>query len=127
VSAGSRRRALRRLGGWAIGFGAAASGVVKLHAQEAAGRIIEIEARRFAFTPAEITAKQGEVVTLALKAIDFTHGFSVPDLNVRTDLMPGRVVPLRLQLDRPGRYAFLCDNFCGDDHEQMNGLLVVQA
>jgi heme/copper-type cytochrome/quinol oxidase subunit 2 len=28
---------------------------------------------------------------------------------------------------RPGRYAFLCDNFCGDSHGQMNGLLVVQA
>ena len=127
MSAESRRRALRRLGGWAFGLGAAASAGVKLHAQEAAGRIIEIEASRFAFTPAEITARQGEVVTLALKAIDFAHGFFIPDLNVRTDLMPGRVVSLRLKVDRPGRYAFLCDNFCGDGHEQMNGLLVVQA
>jgi len=127
VSAGARRRALRRLGGWAIGLGTAASGVVKLHAQEAAGRIIEIEARRFAFTPAEITTRQGERVTLALKAIDFAHGFFIPDLNVRTDLIPGRAVTLKLKLDRAGRYAFLCDNFCGDGHEQMNGLLVVQA
>jgi cytochrome c oxidase subunit 2 len=127
VSVGSRRRALRRLGGWAVGLGVAASGVAALHAQEAAGRIIEIEARRFVFTPAEITARQGEVVTLALKAVDFMHGFFIPELSVRTDLMPGRVVTLRLQLDRPGRYAFLCDNFCGDGHEQMNGLLVVQA
>ena len=127
MSAGSRRRTLRRLGGWAVGLGAAASGVVKLHAQEAAGRVIEIEARRFAFTPAEITARQGEAVTLALKAIDFMHGFFIPELNVRTGLMPGRVVTLKLKLDRPGRYAFLCDNFCGDGHEQMNGLLVVQA
>jgi cytochrome c oxidase subunit 2 len=67
------------------------------------------------------------VVTLALKAIDFTHGFFIPDLNVRTDLIPGRAVTLKLKLDRPGRYAFLCDNFCGDGHEQMSGLLVVQA
>jgi heme/copper-type cytochrome/quinol oxidase subunit 2 len=29
--------------------------------------------------------------------------------------------------DQPGAYAFLCDNVCGDGHEQMNGLLVVQA
>ena len=127
MSAGSRRQALRRLGGWTFGLAAAASGIVKLHAQEAAGRIIEIEARRFAYTPAEITARPGEAVTLVLKAIDFTHGFFIPDLNVRADLVPGRVVNLRLKVDRPGRYELLCDNFCGDGHEQMNGLLVVQA
>ena len=127
MSAESRRRVLRRLGGWTVGLVAASTGAVKLHAQEAAERTIEIEARRFQFTPSEITATQGEVVTLALKGIDFVHGFSIPELNVRTDLMPGRVVTLKLQLDQPGRYEFLCDNFCGDDHEKMNGLLVVQA
>jgi cytochrome c oxidase subunit 2 len=123
----SRRHALLHLGGWASGLGIAASGIVKLHAQEAAGRIIEIEARRFVFTPAQVSARQGETVTLALKAIDFVHGFSIPELGVRIDLMPGRVVKLDLRLDRPGRYAYLCDNFCGDGHEQMNGLLIVAA
>jgi cytochrome c oxidase subunit 2 len=124
---GSRRHALLRFGSCAAGFGMAASGMVKLHAQEAPRRTIEIEARRFVFTPAEVTARRGETVTLALKAIDFVHGFSIPELGVRVDLMPGRVVNIDLRLDRPGRYAYLCDNFCGDGHEQMNGLLVVAA
>jgi len=124
----SRRRALLRMGTYAAVAGAAASARTPLQAQEAAsGRVIEIEARRFAYTPAEISATQGETITLALKAIDFMHGFSIPDLKVRTDLVPGRVVSLRLQLDRAGRYAFLCDNFCGDGHEEMNGTLIVQA
>jgi len=25
----------------------------------------------------------------------------------------------------PGRHAFLCDNFCGGGHEDMNGTIVV--
>jgi cytochrome c oxidase subunit 2 len=42
------------------------------------------------------------------------------------DLVPGRAVTLELPPLKPGRYAFLCDNFCGEDHEDMHGQLVVQ-
>jgi len=31
-----------------------------------------------------------------------------------------RVVP-----EKAGRFTFLCDNFCGDGHEDMNGVIVV--
>ena len=121
----SRRSILRRFG-MAMLTASAASLVAKhLRAQEHAGRVIEIEARRFRYTPNEVTVKRGETVTLALKAVDFTHGFSLPELNVRADLIPGQVVPIRLQPIEVGRFTFLCDNFCGEHHEEMNGTLIV--
>ena len=122
----SRRAALRRLGGFAA-LGMLGLLGERVGAQSEDGRVIEIEARRFRFTPGEIRVRRGEVVTLALRAIDFTHGFSLPELGLRTDLMPGRVIRLRLQAMEAGRYTFLCDNFCGEGHEQMNGILIVDA
>ena len=90
------------------------------------GRVIAIEAKRFRFTPDKIVVQRGEVVTLALRALDFAHGFSLPDFGVRIDLVPGKVVKLRLQAKQAGQFDFLCDNFCGDFHEEMSGTLIVQ-
>lgn len=88
-------------------------------AQEA--REIEITAQRFRFTPSEIALKAGVPVVLLIRSLDFAHGFFVPELNLRTDLMPGRVTRLALTPRTPGQLAFLCDNFCGDAHEGMDG------
>lgn len=96
-------------------------------AQGGEGRVIEVEARRFTFAPSEITVRRGELVTLAFKTQDFVHGFSVPDLGVRADLAPGQITKVTLRPAKAGRIEFLCDNFCGDGHEQMHGVLVVQA
>jgi cytochrome c oxidase subunit 2 len=91
------------------------------------GREIAIEARRFAFSPNRIALKAQQPVVLAFTAIDFMHGFNVPDLHLRHDLLPGRVVRVPLRFDKPGEYDFLCDNFCGDGHEGMNGKFIVTA
>ena len=98
-------------------------------ASPAAGqaRIIRIEAKRFAYTPNEITVRQGEQVMLELTAIDFVHGFNLPDFKIRTDIRPGMPTRLPLRPTTAGRYTFLCDNFCGGGHESMNGTLIVEA
>ena len=88
-------------------------------------RIIELTARRFVFTPEEITAKAGEQIVLEVRSVDFIHGISIPDFKIRTDLMPGRVTRIELPTLQAGTYDFLCDNFCGDGHEEMHGKLVV--
>ena len=90
-------------------------------------REIEITARRFRFEPNEIPLKAGERVVLLIRSIDFVHGFNAPDLNIRSDLMPGRITRIELQVKAPGVVDFLCDNFCGDDHETMHGRFIVTA
>ncbi|MES2130069.1 MAG: cupredoxin domain-containing protein [Pseudomonadota bacterium] len=91
----------------------------------AKARVIKIEARKFAYSPATITVKAGEAVVLELHAIDFTHGFNLPEFKIRADLVPGKAVRVPLQPKEAGRFTFVCDNFCGDGHEEMNGALIV--
>jgi hypothetical protein len=51
----------------------------------------------------------------------------VPDLKLRADLAPGQVVRLSCTPTAPGTIDFLCDNFCGSGHEEMNGKFIVKA
>lgn len=93
----------------------------------AAPRVIEMTARRFVYEPSEIALKAGERVVLAIRSIDFIHGMNIPDLGLRIDLMPGRVTRLELQPKAAGVIDFVCDNFCGEGHEDMHGRFVVHA
>lgn len=90
-------------------------------------RVIKIDARKFRFAPNLIELKTGEAVVLELNALDFAHGFSIPDWNMRTDLVVGKVVRLHLRPAEAGKFGFLCDNFCGSGHEEMNGSIIVKA
>jgi len=94
---------------------------------EGPGRRIPIVASRFSFSPREIRAAPGEQVTLVITSTDFPHGFSIPDLGARIDAMPGKAVELLLPALRAGRYACLCDNFCGEGHDTMVAMLWVAA
>ena len=97
-------------------------------AQDAAApRVIELTARRFTYIPNEIALKVGERVVIAISSIDFVHGMNLPDLHMRLDLVPGRITKLELHPKTPGVIDFVCDNFCGDGHEEMHGRFVVSA
>jgi cytochrome c oxidase subunit II len=89
-------------------------------------RIIQIVAQRYSYTPNEIVLKTGEPVLLQIKSLDFVHGFNIPDLHIRSDLPPGRVTTINLTPKKSGTYDFLCDNFCGAGHENMNGKIIVK-
>ena len=120
---GRRRRML--LGMLAATGTALLRGGMALAADEP--RVIEMTARRFTYQPNEIALKAGERVMIAIRAIDFAHGMSIPDLQRRLDLVPGQVIRLELQPMAPGVIEFVCDNFCGEEHEDMHGRFVVSA
>ncbi|MYM98393.1 cupredoxin domain-containing protein [Duganella vulcania] len=101
-----------------------ALGAVQAKAKE---RVIKIEARKFRFAPNVIELKKGEAVVLELTALDFPHGFSVPDLKIRADLVMGKPVQVKLKPETAGQFGFLCDNFCGSGHEEMAGTIIVKA
>ena len=88
-------------------------------------RVVKVTARKFVFTPNEITLKKDEPVTIELSTEDVFMGFSVPDLKVRSDIVPGKVMRLRFTPDKAGTFPFLCDVFCGDGHETMSGKITV--
>lgn len=90
-------------------------------------RRIQLTAKRFAYQPNEIALKLGEPVIVEISSLDFVHGMNIPQLGKRLDLVPGRVTPLLLTPTTPGIIDFVCDNFCGDGHEQMHGRFVVSG
>ncbi|WP_036516965.1 cupredoxin domain-containing protein [Nevskia soli] len=107
----------------AAGFGVAAwadGAAATRHA-----RLIKVSARRFVFSPDHLTIKKGETVDIELSTADVLMGFSVPDLNARSDIPPGQVMHLKLTPDKVGTFVFLCDIFCGSGHENMSGSITV--
>jgi cytochrome c oxidase subunit II len=86
---------------------------------------VEVFARKFDFTPEEITVKKGVPVDLELTTLDRLHGFSAPGLGLRAQIVPGETTHVRFTPDKVGRFVFQCDIFCGDGHEGMDAAIVV--
>ena len=114
------------LGSVITGFGiwqlAQASAAKTASARE---KVIKIQAKKFVYTPNRIMLKKGEAVVLEFTALDFMHGFKIPDWNIRADLIPGQVTRVPVKPDSAGEIDFLCDNFCGSGHEEMSGKFIV--
>jgi cytochrome c oxidase subunit II len=87
--------------------------------------VIEVQAKRFAFTPSEITLKKDVPVVLELTSLDVKHGFNCPGLSLRADISPGKTTTLRFTPKKTGSFSFYCDVYCGEGHEDMTGVLVV--
>jgi cytochrome c oxidase subunit 2 len=123
-----RRAAIGRLlGGVGVLLGLAGASIPAVSAAKRSSkeRVIKIIAQKFHYTPNEFTVKKGETTVLEFTALDFVHGFKVPDLNIRVDLPPGQLTRVRITPDKAGVLDFLCDNFCGSGHEEMNGRIIV--
>ena len=110
---------------FALLAGSALGGAARLAADQPTE--IPISAKKFEFHPDKITARRGQPLVLVLTSEDRIHGFKMPDFGVRTDIVPGQETRVRLVPDKAGSFAFLCDVFCGDGHEDMEGTLVIEA
>jgi len=88
-------------------------------------KIIKISAKRFEYTPQQITLKIGVPVIFQLTTEDRTHGFNIPSMNLRADIVPGKVTELKVTPQKTGEFDFFCDVFCGSGHEGMNGKIKV--
>ena len=123
---GDRREILVRAGIFAL-FAAAGMGALARRSAASESQVVKVVAQRFQFTPNEIVLKSGQPVVLEITSLDFIHGFNIPALGIRTNLLPGPPTRVAIKALAPGRYDFLCDNFCGSGHEEMNGTIVVSG
>jgi cytochrome c oxidase subunit II len=113
---------------WAVAAAALAAGGVAAWAQSVpTPRVVLVSAMKFEFDPATITLRKGEPVVLVFTSLDRTHGFSVPDLGVKATILPDTELRVAFTPERAGRFVFHCDNFCGDGHEDMQGVIVVES
>ena len=88
-------------------------------------KVISITAKKFDFTPSEITVKKGVPVALELTSSDRVHGFSLPDFKLTARIEPGKVTRVVFTPDKTGEFTFSCNIFCGSGHEDMAGRLIV--
>jgi cytochrome c oxidase subunit 2 len=89
-------------------------------------RVIRISAKKFEYTPHRIVMKQGEHVILEMTAVDRVHGFSIPGMGIHGVIIPDKTLRIAIPTDKPGSYPFLCDIFCGEGHEDMSGIIVIE-
>jgi cytochrome c oxidase subunit 2 len=90
-----------------------------------AQRRIEITAKRFDFTPGDITLKKGVPVVLVLTSDDVPHGLKFKELNVVVTAKKGQTNEVAFTPDRVGTFVGQCSVFCGAGHGHMKMTLHV--
>ena len=73
----------------------------------------------------ELVLPAGREVDLRIRAQDVIHGFSVPELRIKQDAIPGETIHIHFTPTVPGTYAILCTQLCGLGHYRMNATLRV--
>ncbi len=107
-------------------FSAAAllTGSSSLHADDVP--VVEITAKRFAFSPDKVTLKKGQTVKLRLHSEDVTHGFFLRPLKLDEEIPAGQTKEVVVTPQVAGSFTTICDHFCGANHGNMNMTIVVE-
>jgi cytochrome c oxidase subunit II len=87
---------------------------------------IEVHAKRFSFTPSEITVKKGETVKLSLISDDVTHELVIPDLQVKQEVGKGKPAEVTFVPNKVGDFKGMCGHFCGTGHTSMTFIVHVK-
>ena len=67
----------------------------------------------------------GRAVDLRLRSPDVIHGFFIPGMRLKQDVIPGTVGHLQFTPEIPGTYPILCSQVCGLGHARMQARLRV--
>ena len=82
-------------------------------------KVIEITAKKFEFSPSEITLKKGEPVILRLSSSDRVHGFMSKPLKIDTDIPADKSADIPVTPETAGDFTVICDHYCGTGHGNM--------
>lgn len=88
-------------------------------------KVIEIRAKKFSYTPSEITVNKGETIAFRLISEDVTHGFFLDGYDVEMFASPGESNMKIIKADKTGKFIFRCSVTCGELHPYMIGYLRV--
>jgi cytochrome c oxidase subunit 2 len=88
--------------------------------------VVEITAKRFAFSPEKITLKKGQTVKLRIHSEDVTHGFFLRPLKLDEEIPAGQTIDVTVTPQEAGTFTTICDHFCGANHGNMNMTIVVE-
>jgi len=75
----------------------------------------------------EIHLPVGKKLLLRFESADVIHGFWVPSLGQKIDVIPGHPNYLWLSITRPGLHLGICNSFCGMGHAHMRVRVFAQS
>ena len=75
----------------------------------------------------ELHVPQGEPVVLTMTSEDVIHSFFVPAFRIKQDVLPGRYTRLWFTATQLGEFPLFCSEYCGSEHSQMIGRVVVMT
>ncbi|MCO6453121.1 MAG: cytochrome c oxidase subunit II [Caldilineales bacterium] len=78
------------------------------------------------WTPNEIRIPEGSNLKIYLTSGDVQHGFKVLGTIMNVMVIPGQVSLVEHEFDRPGEYLWVCHEFCGLNHQNMSGKIIVE-
>jgi cytochrome c oxidase subunit II len=80
---------------------------------------IEIVAKRFNFTPSDITVKKGVPAIFVLSSNDVDHSLKIKELNVNVAAKKGSTKEVTFTPTQTGTFEGRCGTFCGSGHGSM--------
>jgi cytochrome c oxidase subunit 2 len=138
----TRFLALAIIGAASISLGIAAA-PARVPQHDAPTKTIELSAKKYEFSPAEIRVPKGTRVELKVHSVDDTHGVKIdvypegakdkgapgllldhPDQNGKVSKGEDQVLDFVAAV--PGTYDFKCAKFCGFGHDKMKAELIVE-
>ena len=75
----------------------------------------------------ELHIPVNKVVRLQMFSEDVIHSFFLPNLRLKQDVVPGRMIPAWFKAVKEGQYEIPCAELCGFGHSGMKGRLFVHS
>ncbi|MER3441429.1 MAG: cytochrome c oxidase subunit II [Gemmataceae bacterium] len=73
----------------------------------------------------ELHVPAGEPILIHLTTRDVIHSFWLPKARVKQDALPGHLIPVWFDAQKPGTYEWVCAELCGWGHYRMRAKLFV--
>ena len=75
------------------------------------------------YTVNEMHVPAGRPVLFSLRSGDLQHSFFAPQLRIKQDAVPDRLIPVWVEIPAPGEYELLCAELCGWGHYKMRAII----
>ena len=79
------------------------------------------------YTVNDLHVPSGDYVAITLRTDDVQHAFFIPQLRVKQDAVPGKLIPVWFDVLDSREYEMLCAELCGWGHYKMKAKLVAQS
>jgi len=73
----------------------------------------------------ELHVPVGQPIKLTMTSEDVIHSFFVPAFRIKSDVVPGRYSTAWFEATKTGEFHLFCAEYCGTEHSQMIGRVVV--